>query len=253
MKDIPLVSIVITYYRKRKYIKKTLSSILNQSYKNYELIFVFDDENKYDLKFINQLLKKFKKKKLIINKKNLGAAKSRNIAVKFCKGSYIAFIDSDDIWFKKKLNKQINFMRKNFCHFTFTSYNIINDKNMIIGKRKVNIDPSYLQLINSNIIGLSTVIINKKLLPKIKFPNLKTQEDFALWLKLLKNGNKLTHIKETFSSWRKTKSSLSSNTFQKIKDAFNLFYRIQNKNLIFSIFSVLVLGYNKLLKITKLN
>ncbi len=60
-----LVSIVITYFNKKEYISKTLNSIFSQSYKNYEIILVYDDENLHDLKFINFLLSKFKKKKLL--------------------------------------------------------------------------------------------------------------------------------------------------------------------------------------------
>ena len=82
----PLVSIVITYFNKRKFIDKTLKSILNQTYKNYELIFVYDDTNKKDLIFIKKLLQKFKRKKLFINKYNLGVAKSRNKALRHCSG-----------------------------------------------------------------------------------------------------------------------------------------------------------------------
>jgi len=59
----PLISIIITYYKKKDYIMKTLNSILNQSYKNYEIIFVYDDKNKKELDYINKLLLRFKKKK----------------------------------------------------------------------------------------------------------------------------------------------------------------------------------------------
>ena len=65
MKKKPLISIIISYYKKKKFIKKTLNSILNQTYKNYELIFVFDEENISDIKYIKSLLIKFKKKKLL--------------------------------------------------------------------------------------------------------------------------------------------------------------------------------------------
>ena len=79
MKKKPLISIIITYYKKKIYLKNTIKSILDQTYKNYELIFVYDDTNLEDLKYIKSLTSKFKKKRLIINKKNLGVAKSRNI------------------------------------------------------------------------------------------------------------------------------------------------------------------------------
>lgn len=248
IKKNPLVSIIITYFRKKKYVSKTLFSILNQTYKNYEIIFVYDDNNKEDLKIIKKLLIGFKKKKIIINNKNLGVAKSRNIAVKHCRGSYIAFIDSDDIWKKEKLNKQISFMINNSYHFSFTSYAVINDDDKVSGYMKVAYDAEYNKLISSNFVGLSTVIVEKKLFSKIKFPNLKTQEDFALWLNLLRKGYKLRHLKATLSYWRNSKNSLSSNTFQKLNDAFKLFYFYEKKNLISSIYSVLILSYNKLIK-----
>ena len=248
MSNYPLVSIVITYYNKKKYISKTLNSIFSQSYKNYEIILVFDDENQLDLKFINLLLTKFKKKKIIINKKNTGVSKSRNKALKYCKGKYIAFIDADDLWKSNKLYKQIQFMEKNLLLFSFTSYDVINNRDKLIKKRYVCNDPTYDQLSKKNIIGLSTVIINKKILNNIKFPNLRTQEDFALWLNLLKKGIKLSHIPMVLSSWRLTKNSLSSNNLQKILDAFKLYYLYQKKNLTLSVYSVLVLGYNKIFK-----
>lgn len=244
----PLVSIIITYYKKKPYILKTINSIINQTYNNFELIFVYDDDDKKDLKYIKKIIKKIKKKKLIINKKNLGVAKSRNKALKFCKGSYIAFIDSDDIWKKIKLEFQIKYMIKNKIDFSCTSFDIINDENKILRSRKVSKQIKYKELIKSNFIGLSTVVFNKKIHSKIKFPNLNTQEDFALWLKLLREGVKLFTINKNLSSWRKTKNSLSSNTFQKLKDAFKLFYLYENKNFLLSIFSVLIISYNKILK-----
>ena len=248
MKKKPYISIIITYLNKRKFIKKTLNSILFQTYKNYELIFVYDDSNHEDLKYIKQHLKQFKNKKIIINKKNLGVARSRNKAIAKCKGNYIAFIDSDDLWKKTKLMKQLKFMQKKSLNFSFTSYNVINEQNKFIKKRIVTIDPTYEKLQKRNIIGLSTVMINRNIIKDINFPILKTQEDFALWLNLIKKGHKLSHINNTLSSWRKTNDSLSSNNLQKIIDAFKLYYLYQKKNLILSVYSVLVLGYNKLFK-----
>ena len=230
MSKYPLVSIVITYFNKKKYINKTLNSIFSQSYKNFEIILVYDDVNLYDLKFVNFLMIKFKKKKIIVNKKNIGVSKSRNKALKYCKGKYIAFIDADDLWKSNKLYEQTQFMEKNLALFSFTSYDVVNIKGKLIRKKHVFNDPSYDQLSKKNIIGLSTVMINKKILNHIKFPDLKTQEDFALWLNLLKKGIKLSHIPTALSSWRLTKNSLSSNNLQKILDAFKLYYFYQKKN-----------------------
>ena len=196
MKNNPLISIVITYFNKREFISETLESILKQTYKNFELVLVYDDGNKKDLKFIKNLLKKFKKKKLIVNNKNLGVALSRNIAINYCKGKFLAFIDADDLWLKNKLKIQLNLMLKERHVFSYSSYNVIGSNGKFLATRHVSKDINYLKLIKSCEIGLSTVMIQKKLFKQLKFPNLKTQEDFALWLKLLRKGYKFFPIKK---------------------------------------------------------
>ena len=213
MKKKPLISIIITYYKKKDFIKQTLKSIFNQSYKNFEVIFVFDENDTKDIKYLKFLLIKFKRKKIIINKKNMGVAKSRNLAIKHSKGKYLAFIDSDDIWKKNKLSKQLNFMEKNSYYFSFTSYSIIDERDKILKQIKVTSDANYSNLIKSNFIGLSTVMINKKEISNLNFPNLRTQEDFGLWLKLARKGFKLKHFNQTLSLWRNCENSTILNHF----------------------------------------
>ena len=242
----PLISIIITYYKKKNFILKTFKTIKNQTYKNYELIFVYDDEDLTDLKYIKKYIATFKKYKVIVNKKNYGVARSRNIAIKSAKGKYLAFIDSDDMWSSKKLITQLKFMDYSKADISYTAYKVIDKKNKILGIRNVSKEINYKKLSKYCEIGLSTVIIKKKFFKKNKFPEIKTQEDFALWLILIKKGLKFLPIKTVLSSWRRTDNSLSSNILQKISDAFKVFYCIEKKNLIISIISVVILSINKL-------
>ena len=158
----PIVSIIIPYYKKIKYFKKTYLSALNQNFKNFEIIIIYDDENLSDLTKLKKIIKKKKNVKIIINKKNLGAGQSRNKGIAVAKGDFLAFIDSDDVWKKNKLTQQIKFMKKNNYFLTHTSYNIINNKNNILSNRKAATKLNYKNLLESCDIGLSTVIINKK-------------------------------------------------------------------------------------------
>ena len=93
-----LVSIIIPYYKKKKYIELAINSVIRQTYTNFELIIIYDDENKEDLNFLKKIIKKDKRIKIYINKKNLGAGPSRNKGIKLSKGSLIAFLDADDLW-----------------------------------------------------------------------------------------------------------------------------------------------------------
>ena len=107
-----LVSIIVPNYKKKRYIAKSIKSALNQSYKDFEIIIVYDDEDKKDLIFLKKNYSKIKKIKILVNKKNIGAGMSRNSGIDHSKGKYIAFLDADDEWKKDKLTKQIKFMRQ---------------------------------------------------------------------------------------------------------------------------------------------
>ena len=130
-----LVSVIIPYYRKKQYISRALKSVTNQTYKKLEIIIIYDDSNKSDLKFIKYISSKDKRIKIYVNKKNLGAGLSRNVGIKKSKGKYIAFLDADDLWYKNKIDHQIKYMIKKGISFSHTSYSIINKQNIIISKR----------------------------------------------------------------------------------------------------------------------
>ena len=121
-----LVSVIIPYYKKKIYFKRCIHSILRQTYKKLEVIIIYDDEEQTDLKFINSVIKNQKNIKLIINKKNFGAGKSRNIGIKKSNGKYLAFLDSDDYWKKDKIKTQLLYMKKRNLDFSHTDYIIID-------------------------------------------------------------------------------------------------------------------------------
>ena len=158
-----LVSIIIPYYRKRNFFTKSLNSAYKQSYKKKEIIIIYDDEDKKDLKFIKKIIKKKKNIKILENRSNIGVAKSRNLGLKKSKGEYIAFLDSDDIWKKDKLKIQLKFMKKKKANFSFSSYKIINEQDAIIGHRKAQEVLTYEKLIYSCDLGLSTVVLKKSI------------------------------------------------------------------------------------------
>ncbi len=239
-----LVSIIIPYFKKKKFIKHTINSVVNQTYKKYEVIIVYDDTNFSDLPYIKKIIKNIKKKKIVINKKNLGAGISRNIGVKNSSGKFIAFLDADDVWHKNKLKEQINFMKNQKVNFSFTSYSIINDKNQVNRNVVAEKNMTYDKLIKSCDIGLSTVIIKSNLLKMYRFPPIKTKEDYVMWLKLSKNRIKLSGLKKNLASWRKLNESLSSSTFQKLKDAFTVYNKYLKFNFFKSLLFTIILSYN---------
>ncbi|MDA9629848.1 glycosyltransferase, partial [Candidatus Pelagibacter sp.] len=162
-------------------------------------------------------------------------------------GNYIAFLDSDDIWSKDKLKKQIGFMNSKNILISHTSYKIIDEKDKFISLRNAR-DLNYNQLIKSCDIGLSSVMIKKNLKLSIKFPNLTTKEDYVLWLKITKLGYKIFALKKPLACWRNTKNSLSSSFIQKLLDGYRVYNIYEGKNRITSLINLLYLSINYIKK-----
>jgi len=244
------ISVIIPFYSEFHLLKRAINSVLKQSFKNYEVIVVYDNPyQKKNLIDLKKFLSKNSKIKLIVNKLNIGAGCSRNRAIKIAKGRYIAFLDSDDFWKKNKLFLQYYFMKKNNLSATHTSYDIIDHKNKF-KKKRFAVDLNYTDLLNSCDIGLSTVMLQRNLLSKkYNFAGLKTKEDYVLWLKIAKKGIIFKAINKSLSSWTSRPGSLSSSISQKLIDAFRVYYEYEKLGFRESVKRVLILSFNFLKKI----
>ena len=151
------------YFKKEMFVEETIKSILNQSYQNIEILIIDDELNDQSSKVLKKLSEKDKRIKILLNEKNLGAGLSRNKGIQAATGEYIAFCDCDDLWSQFKLEEQLNFMKKFKADFTYTAYQIIDKKGKIIGERSAKDNISFIELLSSCDIGLSTVMLKKKL------------------------------------------------------------------------------------------
>ena len=241
----PLVSVIIPYFNKKNHIKDAVNSVLNQTFKNIEIIIIYDDENLSDYYYLIDEYKNIKSIKIFKNIKNIGAGLSRNIGIKKSNGEIIAFLDSDDIWQPNKLEVQLNFMIKNRYEFTFSNY----EKKLLNGSTLKSIaqkEFDYNDLLKSCDIGLSTVMLNKKIIKENLFPNLVTKEDYVAWLNITKNNIKAHNVEKNLVIWKQVRNSLSSNILQKFFDGFRVYYIYEKFNLIKSIFLLIRLSVNSL-------
>ena len=256
MNKLPYVTIIIPYKNNLDYLFSALKSVFKQSYKNFKIIIIYDDEDKSDLFKIKKFLKSTATKrkilfKIIDNKNSLGAGCARNVGIKKSKTKYIAFLDSDDKWAKNKLKVQVNFMEKNNISFSHTSYHVINSNNKIISSRLARKKIIFQDLITSCDIGLSTVILNSSLLNrnKLLFPKIKTKEDYVLWLQVVKKIKTIRGLDIKLSYYRKTKGSLSSNKLLSLINGYKVYRNYMNYGVIKSLFYLFILSINSLKKI----
>ena len=237
MKNISEVSIILPNYNSHLYLKKTLDSILRQSFKNWKL-FIVDDNSKIKTKEILVKYKKNKKIKIFFLKKNKGTAYCRNLALKKAKTKYIAFIDSDDIWKKNKLKKQIAFMKKNSYDFTYTNYETFGmRKDIILVPAKFN----FSKFINNTSIGTSTMIIKRSIIKNAKFLNTSSCDDYYFKCKVLQNTRYAYRLNQCLTRYRIRKNSVQGSNLRnvfwiwKINKNYNKFNFIRNLTSIFSI------------------
>jgi len=243
------VSIIMPYYKKREFVGIAIESALSQTYQDFEIIIIYDDENLDDFEYIKAFENNDLRIKVIKNKSKVGAGISRNIGIKNSSKKFIAFLDCDDVWKKNKLEEQIKFMNQNQIDFSFTAYDIIDYSNKKIGERQTKKILSFNDLVKSCDIGLSTVVLKRELInDDCKFAPLSTKEDYVLWLNIAKKNVKLYGINDNLAKWRKLDNSLSSSTFQKLIDGYKVYNKYMNYNKIISIIYLLRLSLNYLIK-----
>ena len=249
-----LVSIIMPSYNTANYIGETIQSVINQSYKNWELIIVDDcstDNTDSVIKAINDPRIKY-----IKNEKNSGAAVSRNRALREARGRWIAFLDSDDLWYEEKLEKQIKFMLKKKCFFSYTNYEEIdsegNKTNVIITGPKVI---SKTGMFNYCWPGCLTVMYDRKKIGLIQIEDIKKNNDYAMWLKVCRKANCYL-LDEILGQYRKGRvGSVSTHSIKTmIGWHYKLYHEAEQMGKIQSLFNTgrnLIFGFYKKKKYVK--
>jgi len=222
----PLISIIIPLYNSGMFITATIDSVLNQSYTNWELLLIDDASMDNTVAVAKTFQAKDSRINLYKNRTNKGTAYCRNRATELSKGTFIAFLDSDDLWHPGKLEKQLNFMQDHSCFVSYTSYQLINEVGKSLHKRVAALPQlTYRKQLKNNYIGNLTGMYNASVLGKISAPTLRKRQDWAVWLEAIKlSGKPALGIQEDLAYYRVRAGSISSNKVSLIKYNFN-FYR----------------------------
>lgn len=250
-----LVSIITPNFNCERFISQTIKSVINQTYENWELLIVDDcsTDKSYDIAI--DFSKNDSRIKVFRNESNSGAAISRNKAIEASRGEFLAFLDSDDIWLPEKLEKQILFMKENNCDFSFTRYEHIDEDNSSLGvmARVIN-KLTYKKMMYHCWPGCLTVMYKQDVNNKIYTPDIKKNNDTALFLPVLKFSKNARGMNECLGLYRIRKGSISRNKFKMIKPYIVVLNKFEHKNIVFSYFCVftqiLIKAFFKYEKIT---
>lgn len=211
------------------------------------MIIVDDCSTDNSANVINAFIENDDRIKLILNDKNEGAAVSRNKAIRHANGKYIAFLDSDDLWNKDKLHKQIAFMEANQLALTYTSYTLIDEQSNSLNKVVIPREKlSYFDLLKENQIGCLTAIYDCELLGKHYMPLIRKRQDYGLWLAILKITPYSYRVPGILAKYRVRKDSISSSKIGLLKYNFKLFNEYERLSKVKSLYYVLWNVFRKL-------
>ena len=212
----PIVSIICPSYNSSSYIERTVRSVLAQTFNDWELIIVDDCSTDNSCAVVQKYISD-ERIKLVVNQFNLGGAGARNRAIGIAKGRFIAFLDSDDVWFDDKLDLQINYMIKHDIALCYGDYQIIDPEDRVIEDISTPKLVSYRSMLKHNYIACLTAIYDTDKVGKVYMPEIRKRQDFALWLKILKISGFAHRCNGLLGQYRVRPNSLSESKFDALK------------------------------------
>lgn len=223
-----LVSVIMPSFNTGEYIAASIESVLAQTYPNWELLIVDDCSTDNT----TEVICRYQDPRIILlkNKTNSGTALSRNYALREAKGRWIAFLDSDDTWEPKKLEKQLRFMQENGYAFTFTDYRIclngvwmpyINTGPDVVNKRK---------MYNYCYFSTITVMYDRSVIGLIQIADMRKNNDYAMWLQAIEKSD-AHRLPECLSYYIKHDDSITGGSkLRLVKWHYRLFRQALGKN-----------------------
>ncbi len=203
----PLISVIVATYKHDDMLLRALNSLASQTYKNFEIIVVDDNANDEYNSRVNDVITRFRqeneniKLNYIVNKTNLGSAKTRNVGIDASNGEYVTFLDDDDLYLPENLEKQVENMLKTGADYGLTDIILYYDDESLCEQRIRNYIKSYKKEdliryhLRYHLSGTDTLIFKKDYIEKIgKFGNIDFGDEFLLMLKAIENDGKFTYL-----------------------------------------------------------
>lgn len=220
-----MITIITPNYNCERFIDQTIKSVLAQTYSDWEMIIIDDCSTDNSYQIALEYASKDSRIKVIRNEVNSGAAVSRNNALDIAKGEYIAFLDSDDLWESDKLEMQLKFMQENNCDFCYSRYDLIDENNASLNKTaKIVKRLSYFKYLHHCYTGCLTVMYKYSITKDIRSFNIKNNNDYGLFLQIVKRTKRAMGMNEVLAHYRIRKSGISRKKLNKVKPYFELMH-----------------------------
>ncbi|KUM52488.1 glycosyltransferase family 2 protein [Rheinheimera sp. EpRS3] len=231
-----VVSIITPSYNSSKFISETINSVVSQTFTCWEMIIVDDCSIDGSFDKISELIESEPRIKLISLDINSGAATARNKAIELAVGRYIAFLDSDDLWYPNKLEYQLSFMKENNIAFCYSAYEKVDENGNFIGSMGVPEKSSYRDMLKTCYVGCLTAIYDTEKIGKFYMPSSTKREDFATWINILKKIDYAYGLNEVLAKYRVYSAQISASKVKMAKETWRFYREVERLGLFSSLY-----------------
>jgi teichuronic acid biosynthesis glycosyltransferase TuaG len=229
----PLVSVITPAYKAERYLPATIASVRAQTMQDWEMIIVDDNSPDGTRALLESAGRQDPRVRPECSTVNRGPGPTRNRALAQARGRYLAFLDADDLWDPVKLERQIGFMQEEQSAFSYCGYRVISAAGEPLGVVD-EIPPrlGYADLLKNTIVGCLTVMLDRERVGPVEFPRLRTSQDLALWLAILKSGVTAHGLPEVLASYRIVGASNTRNKLGAARDVWSLYRDVERLPLV---------------------
>jgi len=241
-----LVSVVMPLYNSASFVADSISSVIDQDYKTWELIIVDDHSLDNSLEIAKKYAAFDPRIIVLTTEKNIGSGGARNLGISRSKGELIAFLDSDDLWLPNKLDLQVRmFIDENvsFVCSAYQRFNTVTHKAENVGVPKLIV---FKDLLKTNYIGCLTVVLRRDAFNNLKFPDMRKRQDYALWLSLIRPDDNVHCVNHVLARYRHGHESVSSNKLGSVMSTWKVyreFLQLSFSSSTFYFFNYLLRGF----------
>lgn len=219
----PTVSIIMPCFNNELYLNDSISSVLNQTYTDWELLIVDDCSTDNTWQLLEQWAAKDERFKLLRTAQNSGSGVARNIGIEKAQGQYIAFLDSDDWWYPLKLETMLQFMTQRQCDFACSWYEYADSELKPYYAYRPHDKQDFRYMVSGNDVGTPGVIYNAQNLGKVYMPNFRRGQDWGLWLRILQKTDYLYVCPKILFKYRLNTQSVTRNKRRMIEAVINIY------------------------------
>lgn len=224
MTNMPLVSVVMPVYNVSKYLRQAIESVLDQTYRNLELIMIDDCSSDESLQIMKEYARKDDRIVVLANDTNQGVASTRNKGIQAARGEYIALLDSDDFWVANKLEKQIALMQAEKADMAYGSVEFVDADGAVVNRAFIVPNQTdYKMLLYRCVFICSTVVVSAKVLKAHPFRTDFYHEDFLLYTELMALPVKAVGVQEVVAYYRQISGSRSNNKLHAAQQRWKIY------------------------------